>query len=161
MFGSVRAVIWCHLIGSRAYPCSPQMTQMTPMDQIDRDGETYAIIGAAMEVHRYLGSGFLEAVYQEALAFEFVTLGIPFESQAELVIEYKGKRLAARYRADFVCSNSVVIELKALRALSSADEAQVLNYLKASRLSRALLLNFGSRRLEYRRFVYSPRQPSA
>lgn len=143
------------------YFCCPQITQITQMIHAGRDSETYSVIGAAMEVHRVLGPGFLEAVYQQALVLEFDSRGISFQSQPELVIDYKGTQLAARYRADFVCATGVVVELKALRRLCSADEAQMLNYLKASRLSRGLLLNFGSRSLEYRRFVHSHEPESA
>jgi len=118
-----------------------------------RDSRTYAIIGAAMEVHGALGCGFLEAVYQEALALELTQRGVPYRREAELPIFYKGRQLATTYRADFVCHDAVIVEPKALSTLSGTEEAQILHYLKASGIKTGLLINFGSPSLEYKRFV--------
>ncbi len=120
---------------------------------MERDEQTYSIIGAAMAVHRELGHGFLEAVYQEALSIEFVKAAIPHGREVELPIQYRGQLLNTGYRADFICFDTVVVELKATDGLASRDEAQLLNYLKASGKEKGLLLNFGSSRLEYKRMV--------
>jgi GxxExxY protein len=119
------------------------------------DPQTYAIIGAAMEVHRELGSGFLERVYQEALWWELDARNIPFRSEVPLPVYFKGQRLGTIFRVDLICHDDIIVETKALRTVGSSDLAQVLNYLKASGLSRGLLLNFGGRSLEYRRVVSS------
>ena len=131
------------------------------MDDEIRDPQTYAIIGAAMEVHRQLGPGFLEAVYHEAMAIEFGLRGIPFVSQLELPVFYKGQRLKCFYKADFLCYESVFAELKALQTLTGADEAQALNQLKATQHERALLINFGSPSLQYKRLIFSNSRKSA
>lgn len=121
-----------------------------------RDPETYAILGAAMRVHRELGCGFLEAVYHEALGHALDGDGIPWQREVPFRIYFAGQPLRTTYRADLVCFDRVLVELKALRELGGAETAQVLNYLKASGLERALLVNFGAPRLEYRRLVSSP-----
>ena len=123
--------------------------------QLERDPQTYTIIGAAMDVHRELGHGYLEAVYHEALRVELGARGIPYHSEVLLPISYKGRQLATSFRADLVCYEQVLVELKALRSVGGPEEAQVLNYLKASGLSRALLLNFGAPSLEFRRLIWS------
>ena len=121
-----------------------------------RDERTYKVIGCAMEVHKELGCGFLEAVYQEALEIEFAEQGIPFRRQTPVEIFYKGKALNKIYQPDFLCFDDIIIEIKALPKLSTIEEAQLINYLKASRLQLGLLINFGSKSLEYKRFVYNP-----
>ncbi len=122
---------------------------------LERDPQTYAIIGACMAVHNELGPGFLEAVYQEALTIEFARRRIPFVREKPLIIFYGGQQLATRYEADFFCYESIIPELKALSELIPKHHAQVINYLKATRSERGLLVNFGAPRLEYKRFILS------
>jgi GxxExxY protein len=129
------------------------MSQMTQMDS--GDPRTYAILGAAMEVHGTLGPGFLEAVYQEALAVEFESREIPFRREVELPVFYKGTQLRTTYRADFICFESVIVELKSIAKMSAIEEAQILNYLKATGYEVGLLANFGEPRLTYKRFANS------
>lgn len=125
---------------------------------MEKDARTHAIIGAALEVHRILGPGFLEAVYHEALRKELGLRNIPFRMQCEIPVFYKGDKLSTTYRADFLCFDSVILELKAIRQLTVIEEAQVLNYLKASGLRVALLFNFGAPSLQQKRFVSGPDQ---
>ncbi len=116
--------------------------------------EVFKIVGAAMEVYNDLGSGFLEGVYQEALEIELLRQGIPFESQRLLSIRYKGQPLQKSYVADFVVFEKVIVELKALERLSGTEEAQILNYLKATGQRVAVLLNFGrAGELEWKRYI--------
>ena len=107
-----------------------------------------------MEVHKELGCGFLEAVYQEALGREFKGQEIPFKSQTTIQICYKGQPLYKTYQPDFVCYEEIIVEIKAVSSLSGVEEAQLINYLKATGLKVGLLINFGARSLEYKRMVY-------
>lgn len=136
---------------------NPQITQINA-DKSRRDQETFAVIGAAMAVHGELGHGFLEAVYQEALEKEFMFRKIPYEREKELPVLYRRQQLKAFYKADFVCFGSVIVELKALQQITGTEEAQVINYLKASGISRGLLINFGSASLQYKRLVLNLRE---
>jgi len=116
--------------------------------------EVFSIIGAAMEVHSTFGPGFLEAVYHEALEIELTARGIPHESQKPLAVWYKGQRLTKEYLADLFCFGKIIVELKALDRLGGKEQAQLLNYLKASRCPVGLLINFGSHgQLEWKRYV--------
>ncbi|GAB3648473.1 hypothetical protein GCM10028791_12300 [Echinicola sediminis] len=115
--------------------------------------EAFEIVGAAMDVHRHLGAGFLEAVYQEALEIELARREIPFCSYQRLTIKYKGVSLSKMYIADLVCYNKVILELKALSNLAPEHEAQLLNYLKATGYRLGILLNFGENSLTYKRMV--------
>ena len=121
----------------------------------DRNPRTYTIIGAAMAVHQELGSGFLEAVYQEALMREMSVANIPFLREVDLPIFYKGSPLTVHYRADFVCYSSIIVELKALSCLGGVERSQIINYLKATNYEVGLLLNFGADSLEFERFSLS------
>lgn len=115
--------------------------------------EVYAIVGAAMEVSNVLGSGFLEAVYQEALQLELSARRIPFVAQSAISISYKGRILRATYIPDFICYDQIIVEIKALKALTSIEEAQLLNYLKATGRPVGVLINFGAPKLEWKRMV--------
>ena len=116
--------------------------------------EVYRIMGAAMEVHKELGPGFLEAVYHEALGWELHDRHIPFESEKMMKIQYKDRVLNKEYMADIVCFDEIILELKALSELTTNHESQLLNYLKAAKMRIGLLINFGSTgRLEWKRMV--------
>ena len=125
---------------------------------LKKDPDTYLIIGAAMAVHTDLGCGFLEPVYHEALGIEFQIREIRFEHEVPLPITYKGRRLSQRYRVDFKCG-TVLVEVKAVDALAPIHKAQMINYLKASKQERGLVLNFGGQSLEWERVVLDYREP--
>ncbi len=117
--------------------------------------EVYSIVGAAMEVHTTLGSGFLEPVYQEALEIESTSRGLPFVSQKVLQICYKEHVLRKEYIPDLIYFDQIIVELKALDRLSGKEESQLLNYLKATGMKVGVLINFGSHpKLEWKRLVF-------
>ncbi len=115
--------------------------------------ESGKIIKACMNVYNELGNGFLEAVYQEALAIEFGLMNIPFRREAKIDIFYKGKKLSKEYFADFICYDTIVVELKAVSKLVNANKAQVLNYLHGTKLAVGLLINFGESSLKWERLT--------
>ena len=115
--------------------------------------KTYAIIGACYEVHKHLGNGFLEAVYAEALTKELCTRKIQHEREKVLEIRYKDFILDKKYVADLICYDVIIVELKAISGLTPQNEAQLINYLKATGLKVGLLVNFGEKSLKYKRFV--------
>lgn len=117
--------------------------------------ETFKIIGAAIEVHKELGFGFLEAVYQEAFERELNSQSIPFLSHPNMSIFYKGEKLTKYYIPDLLCYSQVIVELKAVDQLSGNEDAQLLNYLKTTKIKLGLLINFGSKsKLEWKRLVF-------
>ena len=122
-----------------------------------QDPRTFAIIGAACEVHRVLGAGFLELFYKDALAIEFAERQIPFRKELPCSVEYKGHRLRSDYHVDFVCFEEIVLEIKARSITGPADHAQVISYLASTKLRCGLLLNFGAAKLEHKRFIWEPR----
>ena len=111
--------------------------------------ESYKIIGACMAVHKNLGYGFLESVYSEALELEFIKQNIPYEKEKKLPVFYDGQPLKKFFKADFVCYNSIILELKSAHFLTEADRKQALNYLKATKFKLAILINFGTPSLTY------------
>lgn len=117
------------------------------------DPRTFAVIGAAMHVHRVLGYEFSEKVYHEALTIEFPKRTIPFVHEVDLPITYEGTLLKAHYRADFICYDDIIVEIKALTEMGKAEIAQVFNYLKATGFETALLINFGAKSLQYHRIT--------
>lgn len=117
--------------------------------------ESYRIIGACMEVHKKLGSGFLESVYSEALELEFNNAAISYEKEKKLPIYYDDKPLRKFFRADFVCFDSIIIELKATKFLIEADKKQTLNNVKATNFRLSILVNFGEPSLKYYRVINS------
>ena len=116
--------------------------------------EVFDIIGAAIEVHKGLGHGFLEAVYQEAFEIELNKKAIIYEKEKRLSITYRGNKLNKYYIADFVCFDKIIVEIKAINKLSNDNYAQVLNYLKVTGYKVGVLLNFGSKSLEYKRLIF-------
>ena len=124
------------------------------MTKLILEDETYAVTGAAIEVHRALGPGFLEKVYQEAMQLELSARGIPFEAEVPLDIIYKGQSLTQKYHPDLICFGKIIVELKALNKLSAKEYAQRINYPAATGLRVGLLFNFGSHgKLERKRLV--------
>lgn len=115
--------------------------------------ESYDICGAMFAVHKELGCGFLERVYQDALEVEFQERGIHYEREKEIRIMYKGRPLGDPYRADFVCYGKIIVELKAVNETTGVHRAQVLNYLKATKMKLGILANFGERFLTPERIL--------
>ena len=107
-----------------------------------------------MEVHKELGPGFLEPVYQEALEMEFESVKLPFKVQPAIRIKYKNHQLKKFYQPDFICFDNIIVEIKAISQLSGIEEAQLINYLKATELKIELLINFGAASLQFKRFVF-------
>ena len=119
----------------------------------EKDPQTYSIIGAAMAVHSRLGPAFLEAVYQEAMEIELGLCEIPFIREVSIDIQYRNQILNTQYRADFICFENVIVELKAVSKLVDIHQSQVINYLNATGYKKSLLINFGSKSLEYKRIL--------
>ena len=134
-------------------------TERTGVTKMAKNGllyeeESYALLGVCFDVYKDKGAGFLEGVYQECLAIELGLRDIPFDEQPLLALAYKGHPLQQTYRPDFVCYGKVILELKAVSALTDEHRAQLHNYLKASGLRLGLLINFGHHpKLEYERIV--------
>jgi GxxExxY protein len=126
---------------------------MAPNVELLYKDEVYAIVGAAMEVHNSLGCGFLEPVYQEALEREVQSRHIPFLSQEVLPIYYKGILMKKTYIADLIAYGKIIVEIKAEAELTSRDDAQLLNYLKATSMEVGVLINFGAERLQWKRMI--------
>ena len=122
------------------------------MDLIYKE-EVYSIIGAAMEVHKELGDGFLESVYKEALEKEFILKSIPYKREQPLIIYYKNEPLNKYFIADFICYDNIIVELKAVSELIAKNEGQIVNYLSATGLKLGILINFGKKSLEYKRII--------
>ena len=122
------------------------------MDYIYKE-ETYKIIGAAQEVHKELGSGFLEVVYQDALEIEFKNRNIPFHREISLPIRYKNIKLNRNYCADFLCFDKIIIETKAVKNIIDEFYAQTMHYLKATELKLGLIINFGETSLKIKRII--------
>ena len=123
-----------------------------------KDSRTYEIIGAAMEVHKHLGCGFTEKVYQDALEKEFIRQGIPYEREVRMQVTYKGEPLDSEYIPDFVCYGNIIVELKAVKELEDLHRAQAINYLHVANAAVTLLINFGNTSLEYERFIQKSAQ---
>jgi GxxExxY protein len=123
------------------------------IDDLLYKDEVYAIMGAAFETHKILGSGFLEPIYQEAFEYELIKRQIPFVSQPCLQIKYKDLTLSKTFKADLVAYEKIIIEVKAIEKLSSIDDSQIINYLKATQMQLGIILNFGSPKLEWRQRV--------
>jgi GxxExxY protein len=140
-------------MGTRIASIVPMLTATLPPPQ---DPRTFAIIGAAYEVHRVLGAGFLEIFYTDALEIELTSRRIPFERESPCAVEYKGRALSRDYHIDFICYDEVVLEVKARSITGPADHAQVLNYLASTKKRCGLLLNFGTSKLEHKRFIWEP-----
>ena len=121
------------------------------MDNIIFRSESFKIIGAALEVHKTIGCGFTEPIYQEAFEEELRLCGIPFEREKTFQITYKGKTLSKNFRPDFVCYDKIIVELKAVSDFTDEHYSQVYNYLKATGLELGLLINFGTKSLIYKR----------
>lgn len=113
---------------------------------------SFAIIGAAMEVHKTLGQGFLEAIYKNAMIYELMTRGMKVEIEKPLPVNYKGQ-LLGEYFADLVVDDKIILELKAISSIAKAHEAQAMNYLAATGLKLAIIINFGAPSLQYKRIV--------
>lgn len=123
------------------------------MDIIYKD-ESYKIQGAAFEVYKEMGNGFLEAVYQECMERELELGNIPFDAQSLVSLQYKGKRLKQTYKPDLICFEKIIVELKGVSAISKEHQAQVLNYLKATGLKLGMIINFGAYpKVEIKRLV--------
>lgn len=123
------------------------------METLRYDQECYNIVGAAMKVHRTLGCGFAEYVYQDAMEVELSKRGIPYTREKRLKVCYEGIELAHEYIADFICYDNIVLEMKAVSELLPIHEAQVHNYLKIAGSDFGLLINFGQTSLEYERIT--------
>ena len=115
--------------------------------------ETYQIIGAAMAVHQYLGCGFTEKVYQDALEIEFQAQGIPYKREEPIHVSYRGVQLDSLFVPDFICFDHIIVELKAVKELEDVHRAQAINYGKVADAEVALLVNFGESSLRYERFI--------
>ncbi len=125
------------------------------MSELMYKEESYEIIGACFTVYKTMGCGFLESIYQECLEIEFKHLGIPFLSQKELLLTYRNKELRSKYRADFICFEKIIIEIKAISKIIKEHESQVINYLNATKFKLGIIINFGHYpKLEYKRLVF-------
>ena len=126
------------------------------MDNLIYKEETYKIIGAAMNVHRYFGCGFMEKVYQDALEIELQAQGIPYQREESIFATYRGQQLPTQFIPDFICYNHIIVELKAVKELEDYQRAQAFNYAKVAGMKVALLINFGETSLYHERFVVPP-----
>jgi len=117
--------------------------------------ESYKIIGACMKVHRELGAGFLESIYEEALKKEFFNSGIPFNNQVKLNVYYDGEKLNKFYKADFICYDKIILEIKSVSQVPNVFYSQIKNYLTATKKELGMLVNFGQSSLTYKRIINS------
>jgi GxxExxY protein len=124
-------------------------------DDLKYREEVFKIVGAAIEVHKELSSGFLESVYEEAMIYESEDRQIPYQTQVKIPVYYKGRKLDKEFNADYIGYGKILVEFKCIPRLTKGEEAQIINYLKATKLKVGLLINFGTHgRLEWKRYVF-------